>query len=324
MSEARDVLVRELLERLEGEETKLLSWGVVDGGFSATEVTDVAQGLVEASGSEFTADDLWQELFDRRLLFSFREAGHEFLRTRMAEAVRLFAQLRQMFPNRPWQLASTLVADYRFARRPRRYPRREIPPAKVLERLGAEVRLPPLRRQAIACLLRDGEPEPLSLAEFQYQATRRMLLDLEARTSRGLIIGAGTGTGKTLAFYIPALAHLAGLVERAAHWTKAIAIYPRNELLKDQFSETYAEARRLDALLRRQAGRKLTIGAFFGPTPREGRDLARFEGWGTPRAGGFVCPFLRCPRCDGDLLWRTADIDCRRRGPPLCVAPPAA
>src|SRR5947209_1846756 len=131
MSEARDVLVRELLERLEREETKLLSWGVVDGGFSAAEVADAAQGVLEASASELTADDLWQELFDRRLLFSFREAGHEFLRTRMAEAVRLFAKLRQMFPNRPWQLASTLVADYRFARRPRRYPRREIAPPTV-------------------------------------------------------------------------------------------------------------------------------------------------------------------------------------------------
>src|SRR5271154_6016021 len=132
MSEARDELVRELLERLEGEENKLLSWGVVDGGFSAAEVADVAQGLVEASASELTADDLWQELFDRRLLFSFREAGHEFLRTRMAGAGRLFAKLRQMFPTRPWHLAPTLVADSRFARRPRRYPRREIAPAKVL------------------------------------------------------------------------------------------------------------------------------------------------------------------------------------------------
>ena len=39
MCEERDVLVRELLERLEGEEAKLLTWGVVDGGFTADEVT---------------------------------------------------------------------------------------------------------------------------------------------------------------------------------------------------------------------------------------------------------------------------------------------
>jgi len=53
----------------------------------------------------------------------------------------------------------------------------------------------------------------------------------------------------------------------------------------------------------------ITIGAFFGPTLRKGGDLARFQSWGAPRAGGYVCPFLRCPRCDGDLLWRTADVD---------------
>ncbi len=309
MSAARDAAVRRLLDRLEQEEEKLLAWGVVDGAFSAAEIEEAAQQVIDELGAEFTADELRQDLLDRRLLFAFRMSFDDAFRTRMAEGVRLFARLRQLFPNRPWQLAPTLVADYRFARRPRRYPCRQIAPAKVLERLGAEVRLTPLRRQAITCLLRDGGPAPLRLAEFQYQATRRMLLDLEARTSRGLIIGAGTGTGKTLAFYIPALAHLAGLVEHSAHWTKAIAIYPRNELLKDQFSETYAEARRLDALLVRQAGRKLTIGAFFGPTPRDVAELARFQSWGSPRAGGYVCPFLRCPRCDGGLVWRTADAD---------------
>ena len=47
----------------------------------------------------------------------------------------------------------------------------------------------------------------------------------------------------------------------------------------------------------RQAGRKLTIGAFFGPTPRDAADLTRFGKWGAARSGGFVCPFLRCPRC---------------------------
>ena len=42
MREEREVLVRELLERLEGEEAKLLTWGVVDGGFTADEVTGLA------------------------------------------------------------------------------------------------------------------------------------------------------------------------------------------------------------------------------------------------------------------------------------------
>jgi hypothetical protein len=302
-------MARELLDRLEREEEKLLAWGVVDGGFSAEEVDAYAQTLIDERGADVAAEELRQELFDRRLLFAFREGLLEPHRTRMAEAVRLFARLRQIFPNRAWRLAPTLVADYRFARRPRRYPRREIEPDVVLDRLAADLRLGDRRRMALSALLRAGDTEPLRLAEFQFQATRRMLLDLDGRFSRGLIVCAGTGTGKTLAFYMPALTHLAGLVERANSWTKVIAVYPRNELLKDQFSETYAEARRLDPLLLRQAGRKLTIAAFFGLTPREPAELSRFDTWGPVRAGGFVCPFLRCPRCDGDLLWRTDDVD---------------
>ena len=136
-----------------------------------------------------------------------------------------------------------------------------------------------------------------------------MLRDLESRNSRGLIIGAGTGTGKTLAFYIPALTHLAGLVEPNVYWTKAVAIYPWNELLKDQFSETYSEARRLDPVLLRQGKRKIVLGAFFGLTPRNAAELKNDSKWGRPRSCGYVCPYLRCPRCEGDLVWRIADMD---------------
>ena len=213
-------------------------------------------------------------------------------RTRMAEAVRLFSRLRQLFPNRPWQLAPTLVADYRLARVPRRYPRRELAPDQVLKRLEEDVRLTRFRQEALASLLRVGQSDELQLAEFQFQATRRMLRDLEARTSRGLIIGAGTGTGKTLAFYIPALTHIAGLIERDERWTKAIAIYPRNELLKDQFAETFVEARRLDSVLQRHGNRKIVLGAFFGPTPRDAAQLKLETKWGKLRAAGFVCPYL--------------------------------
>ncbi len=309
MSTELNALSRELLERLEREEEKLLAWGVVDGGFTESEVDGIAQAIVEDRGSDLVAADLRQALFDRRLLFAFREGFLEPHRTRMGEAVRLFSKLRQMFPNRPWRLAPTLVADFRFARRPRRYPRREIDSDGVFDRLASDLRLSERRRQALSALLRIGEGDPLRLAEFQFQATRRTLLDLEGRYSRGLIVCAGTGTGKTLAFYLPALTHLAGIVERNEFWTKAVAIYPRNELLKDQLSETYAEARRLDDLLLRHTGRKLTIAAFFGDTPRQAADLARYGNWGEMRAGGFVCPFLRCPRCGGDLLWRSSDAE---------------
>jgi len=293
----------------------------VDGGFTAEEVTGLTRELIDLQGMECDEGELLQELIDRRLLFAFRDGFTDVFRTRMGESVRLFSRLRQLFPNRQWQFAPTLVADYRFDRRPRRYPRWVLDPPKVLERLGFEIRLSPLQQQALMALLRDGEAAPLHIAEFQFQAARRLLLDLDRRSSRGIIIGAGTGTGKTLAFYVPALTHLASLVEQTSHWTKAIAIYPRNELLKDQFSETYAEARRLDDTLLRHAGRKLTIGTFFGPTPLNAAALRSYNHWGELAGGGYVCPYLRCPRCDGELLWLTADIDrsvealhCRERG----------
>jgi hypothetical protein len=309
MPESLDQSARKLLDRLERQETRLLSWGVTDVGFSAEEIRENAEIILDASQSLSPPNDLRDHLLERRLLFVFDRDGDEVYRTRMAEAVRLFAKLRQLFPDRPWRLAPTLVADYRFARRPRRYPQREIEANTVLDRLAGDVRLAPVARESLSALLRNGQPDTLKLAEFQFQATRRMLLDLEGHFSRGVIICAGTGTGKTLAFYIPALSHLATLVDRSSAWTKAIAIYPRNELLKDQFSETYAEARRLDPLLLRHAGRKLTIGAFFGPTPNKPSDLTKFESWGPAQSGGFTCPFLRCPRCDGDLLWRASDVD---------------
>ena len=100
MSTDRGALARELLDRLEREEEKLLAWGVVDGGFTADEVAEVAQALIDERRADLSADDLRQELFDRRLLFAFREGLAEPHRTRMAEAVRLFAKLRQLFPNR--------------------------------------------------------------------------------------------------------------------------------------------------------------------------------------------------------------------------------
>ncbi|MDU9006764.1 hypothetical protein [Sedimentitalea todarodis] len=50
-------------------------------------------------------------------------------------------------------------------------------------------------------------------------------------------------------------------------WVKVLALYPRNELLKDQFAEVYSQARRLDATLADRGRRKILIGTFFGPTP---------------------------------------------------------
>ena len=90
------------------------------------------------------------------------------------------------------------------------------------------------------------------------------LLGAPVRDRSGDVVGAGTGSGKTLAFYLPALSQLAA---EGAAGPRVVAIYPRNELLKDQLATALREVRSL-----RSAGsRSLVVGAYFGPTPSSDR-----------------------------------------------------
>ncbi|XXX76046.1 protein DpdJ [Sorangium sp. So ce134] len=319
---AGDKVALEFLGRLERDEARLLAWGVVDVGFTDEELlTHAREFLAEPSRSAlWTADGLLEWLVEHRLLLTFDYTGERVRRTRMAETVRLAARLRQLFPKHMvdgrFRVAPTLVADYRFALRPRVYPKRDIEPGEAVEQIARLARLEGDRRRFVETLLQC--PEPRRLGAFQRDAAAAVLANLDGGTTRGVIVCAGTGSGKTLAFYLPALSHVGTSID-ARHWTKALAIYPRNELLKDQFTETYREARKLDPVLIERRGRKLIIGAYFGPTPRDRRDIMR-KSW-RPVAGGYVCPFFRCPRCEADMRWADADLEqgverlqCTRRG----------
>lgn len=308
---ATDAEILLLLDRLERSEATLLSWGFVDGGFQRDELLAAA----EAAGiDDSEAADALEVLLSRSLLIQTRSGRRVQFRTRSAETIRLLARLRQLFPKHlahgGWRHAPTLVSDFRYTLRPRTYPTRSITASEAYDELAPGRR--PATQGAIETILASRGAQ-FRASRFQIDAARRILDDLDGNSSRGTIVGAGTGSGKTLAFYLPALAHIAAEVGNE-HWTKAVAVYPRNELLKDQFSETYGEARRLDVSLLAEAGRKLTIGAFFGPTPHSASVLAQSARsvsnkpiW--PRAGnGFVCPYLRCPDCGGDLIWSDDDV----------------
>lgn len=309
MSRQLDKLVQEFLDTLERKEVQLLAWGIVDGGFSQNELEELAEEFLNSCEADEDVNELLYELIaKRRLLFEFNLRGDRRFRTRMAEAVRLFARLRQLFPNNNWQTAPTLVADYRLQIRPRVYPQRHITPANAIAQLEAEKLLNPTKQKALAAMLNSPNRGELMLADFQLRAAMRMLRNLSSTKSRGTIVCAGTGTGKTLAFYLPALSHIADLVKKSQFWTKGLAIYPRNELLKDQFSETYLESRRLDAVLQAEGKRKIVIGAFFGSTPNKATVDAVEAKW-QPELGGFTCPYLRCPQCEGVLSWRKADLE---------------
>lgn len=301
----------EFLSLLEQKEAKLLTWGVVDGGLSEDEVHDCARNLLDGSDVDLTEQELVDALLDAQLAFRFDLGGWVAYRTRMAEAIRLFARLRQILRGRDWRTAPTLVSDFRFLLRPRVYPKRDRTLTQALHAWSEDGMLTAQRRRALEALLSGPGRTDILLSGFQLRATARVLRDLDGRWSRGMIVTVGTGSGKTLAFYAPALTHLATLVKPGEYWTKALALYPRQELLKDQFSETFVEARRLDQLLAQQGRRKLVIGAFFENTPYAANIRAledKRSKW--KRVGaGYICPYLRCPDCDGELGWARADVE---------------
>lgn len=291
-----------LLDAVEECEMRSLAWGFVDGSLSKEEVL--------ALGSQVCPDEDAEEilvgLLDARLMQEVLGSdGTVRFRSRFAETTRLLVRLRQLFPKKPWFIAPHLVSDFRVDRRARRFPLRDIgPPQALSDLLSAGITLSPLQVKGW-----ESVTSGMNLAAFQYRAVARILT---ARGNSGTIITAGTGSGKTLAFYLPALLRLIPYVDRELHWVKAIAIYPRTELLKDQFAETFRMARALDEVLVSTGKRPLIIGALFGDTPINPKDAQ--EKWAKRLASpaGVVCPFMRCSVCSGELIWTNEDIAASR------------
>jgi hypothetical protein len=306
------------LDTIEQQEARILTWGMVDGFLSAEELASIIDPLLDdpkfAGGLTFVSvREVLEELSRRALLFDVGDGEGARFRSRMAETVRLLFRLRQLFPKHRgptgWQTAPTLVADFRFIWRRRRYPRRGMNASESVAAIATAC-ADDHEREAIATFVRSYGPS-FGLARFQVDAAVRILKGLGASQSSATLVSAGTGSGKTLAFYLPALARLASHIRKdtpEARWVKVLALYPRNELLKDQFAEVYSQARRLDATLLAAGRRKILIGTFFGPTPASPEDAEEKEGW-KRRPDGLVCLYLRCPRdgCGGDLIWRDED-----------------
>lgn len=306
------------LDRIEQREARLLTWGLVDGFLTPAELSELIDPLLDdpayAEGLTFVSvAEVVASLRDRALLFEIAAGETSRFRSRMAEAVRLFFRLRQLFPKHRgvigWQSAPTLVADFRFIWRRRRYPRRQISADQARTKIQAATS-DNFARDALSTLIQSYGPD-FALAKFQVDAAARILAGFEQPRSIATLVSAGTGSGKTLAFYLPSLARVASHIRRdpsASRWVKVLALYPRNELLKDQFAEVYSQARRLDSGLSQQGCRKILIGTYFGPTPNNAAGAEESTGW-RRHAEGLICDYLRCPTegCDGDMLWQSED-----------------
>lgn len=305
----------EILDVLEAHEDPLLSWGVVDGGFTDDELHTHVDDVLMERGELDTAQEAIEALEDKGLIIRDDAVSPSRWRTRNGETLRLLARLRQIFPsNDPtaWRQGAALVSDFRYARRARAYPRRDQSRHAVIDGTDA---LHDIYRQVIDAMTRRG-PKHADLSGFQVRASRQIFTALQSNITTATVVGAGTGSGKTLAFYLPAFAYLTGLQDESA-WTRALAVYPRNELLKDQLNTAFANARRLDHLWKKTNGRPMTIGVLNKDTPTGMKSLtASYSAW-TKRAEGFQCPHFTCPGdgytvCGGALFWSEKDARERR------------
>jgi hypothetical protein len=292
-----------VLDRIEAIEMRSLEWGFTDGSLSENEAFGLGDQVCDAANASGTdGQDLIEELVEAKLVFEMASVGGAVrIRSRFAEMMRLLAANRQLFPNKPWQGAPSLVADFRVDCRPRRFPQRLRLPADIFNEHSAVLGGSQLRQDLWHALtMRDG----IRLAGFQERAALRLSA---ATDDGGTIVTAGTGSGKTIAFYLPGMIRI-GEAIGADRWVKAIAIYPRIELLKDQFAEAFRMARTIDHALAAHGRRPLIIGALFNKTPtRATRQELTDKNW-VRRGDDFVCPWMRCPTCNGDLVWRGADV----------------
>src|SRR3954447_4851612 len=300
---AMSALALDFLTALEQREMRLLAWGYVDNAWRASELADLADEFVleHDETGVVTGADLVEELRSRALLLAVDGGLGESFRTRMAETVRLFARLRQLFPKHrdaAWTQAATLVSDFRIMSRPRSYPKRNIAVDDAISEITSETAVDSEREAAVRALLTNRVAEPFQLSRFQLDATIDVLRGLGSGTSGGTIVGAGTGSGKTLAFYLPALTHV--VTATSGKGTRVLALYPRVELLRDQFAEAFREATRLDGVGRLQ--RPIRIAALYGATPYSANH-ARTLWKGRKGSDDRICPYLFCPTCGDGTLW---------------------
>ena len=109
-----------IIDALEEQEAKLLSWGDTGGTFSETELKEICERLLP----EEDLDDVLDALEQHAMIYPIHNSIGQITgyRSRMAHAVHLYRNLRQWMHGQPLNGSRTLVSDFRFLRRARRYP----------------------------------------------------------------------------------------------------------------------------------------------------------------------------------------------------------
>ena len=314
-------LIGELLTSLELEEVKVMEWGFFDVTHTELEIVQLFENhptrgedfrsLIGNFGGALFIDDL----ATAGLIYRIRIGDPSIYRSRFAESVRLMVRLRQRFTEDDWDTAPELVSDARFFLAPRRFPVRKTDFLEVWNAVGALTWHDEIQRQVLASLMNESESKTL-LAAFQVRSIRRILQFYRgADRPTGTVVTAGTGGGKTKAFYIPALMGIAvDLKLNSSPSTKVLSIYPRNVLLADQFGEAIDLAVAVKKGLGCLLPRVISVGCLTGDVPfssdfeRDIRNRSAIEKWIRTRGiDARRVPHLRDRKTGKALIWLDAD-----------------
>lgn len=309
-----DILAEEVLSNLERRENRLLIWGLVGGRFDVYRYVHEAlnqpvtmlqkETWEELQAAGIDENDVIENLQNRRLLFTYHDAELLWGRTRYAETIRLLYLLKQRFSLEDWLSGLNLVSNIKPVIQARRFPFRDQIWPSFLDTDLDMLHPGRIGYQVLEVLLERGK---IQLAAFQVRALHHLLKHASYGRDTGTLIGAGTGSGKTKAYYLPVFVWLSeNLTHDDKFWTRAVSIYPRVELLKDQLRECIAQTRLLNPVLTKNSLRPVNIAAFFGLTPSRASSISQQDNnyyrWEkTP--DGYICPFLLCPECKSALVW---------------------
>jgi len=291
-----------LLSAIELREMRLLGRGVHGARFSEDELlTLIAENFPAANAGKYL-----KQLLDGALVVNLPDGGY---RSRMAETIHLLATLRQLFPGKPWWSRPDLVLDFRALHRPRRRPDRTEEDRRGL----LAVATADLASQVLPAL---EVLTPKTASGFQKRSAEAVRSSLNQDCDAGVVVSAGTGSGKTLAFYLPAIAWILDSIQESPDfYVRALALYPRTELLKDQLKTALGHSLRMSDE-GKDVDRPLRIGAWFGKVPVAAQWVEKgWSGWKQRGAGaleGWECPYIDCPSCEVPLLWLRADLKKKR------------
>lgn len=301
MQDGSHVKIEQLLDAIDLVEYPLLKWGIVDSSLTAAEFESV---IVSVVGNE-DAESFKKLLLDRGLVF---ETPYGTYRSRIAEFIRLTLRLRQWFPGKKSYSGKLLVHDIKYHLRPRSFPKRELTSEKTIDSLI----------QRGYC--RDGDllraVFPQKISRFQERAIFGISDSLFSGRNESFVVAAGTGSGKTNAYFLPLLNWLSLEMETNGRLgVRSLALYPRNELLKDQLSNALGQTRQLNAKLRKKSAPTIRLGVWFQDSPYSLSNIksGHLANWTKIKVEGktaFRCPFLRCLECHhaGDLVLFEDDI----------------